>query len=1189
MRLKKLEIVGFKSFRDKVVLDFSHNISSIVGPNGCGKSNITDSIRWVMGEQRVKLLRGKKMDDVIFGGTQEVPPVGMAEVIMTLMNDGRDFPGPYAEFSEVTISRKLFRDGESEYAINKVPCRLIDVREFFMDTGVGTRSYSFVEQNSIANLIEAGPSERRQFIEEAAGISKYKSRKDAAVRKMEATKQNLIRLQDITREVKSQLNALSRQAKRAEEYRDLKKEIKEGELALALQKFSELLEKKQELDNARQALKTEEIQIRTKLEEDEAALESLKIELLDDEKSNAENQERLYSIKNAISIKEQSIEFIKGKLDDMATRKHQNAAEMDVLHIRLTGILKEMEALKQAGADNEETISALVNAVAKSQKIVDHQKQADMALHRDMDMKKGEYIDIVTRKSNVKNLMLQLERQIEETKRREDKDVRELDDCEHKLASVLALLDGLKTQMDIDRETLGTLSEKKRALSADIEDMEDELRTLNDHILEIKETISKKSARLASLKEFHEGYQWCNDGTKSIMSMVSKAGGNGLNRSGFVGLTADFIDVPREFETAVEAVLGEKLQYIIVKSQEDGADAIDYLRVHSLGRGSFVPFDVRQTLTGRMDFEHLRETERLIEKVNVHDEYKSIVDYLLGDVLLIKDLKEGIVLWRRNGFLGTFVTRDGDIINPSGVLTGGSSGSSEKGLLRNKREITETQEAVEKLGQNLREQIQRKTDVSAGLSEREAELDDCISELHELEIQINSGKKDCERYEDEKNLIEQRMKIIAFNRDNLKYEQAELIEKIDKAAQELRAFEAQEKVVNDDVAAIQEQWASLRGVLEESERTLTADKVRLASLEEKRKANAAALEKLFADQIALSKEIEEKKLATGTFEENTVALSRQVAEDQAALEHLYRDYDEAEVVLGEKKNKYSEKQQRLNALDAENREVKKSLDDKLKEINSLELEQHDVNLQVDNLYTGIYNRYYVDLYVAVKEFEKLEQGLIDEIYTKLKRSRDYIENFGEVNLMALNEYEQIKERHAFLTEQLADVNTSLNSLQRTISKINKISRTRFLETFNAVNAYFQDVFARVFRGGKGYLRLTDETDLLETGVEIDIQIAGKRTQNISLLSGGEKSLAAIALIFAIILHRPSPFLVLDEVDAALDDANVSLFNDLIKDIAARSQILMVTHNKKTMEVADHLFGITMQKDGISSLVSVNLN
>ncbi|MBN1664267.1 MAG: chromosome segregation protein SMC [Deltaproteobacteria bacterium] len=1188
MKLKRLEISGFKSFREKVVIDFSHSISAIVGPNGCGKSNITDAIRWVMGEQRIKILRGKKMDDVIFGGTEDAPPVGMAEVSMTLINDDHNFPGEYAEFSEVMIARKLFRDGESEYSINKTPCRLIDVKEFFMDTGVGARSYSFVEQNSIATLIEAGPDERRQFIEDAAGISKYKNRKDAAIRKMEATKQNLTRLQDITREVKSQMNVLSKQAKRAEEYRDLKKDMREAELTLALQTFSDLQEKKQERENALASLKSEEILVRTRLEEAEAALESLKAELLENEKFISENQEKIYSIKNTINIKEQGIEFIKGKQVDLASRKVKNTAEIEGLKSRLADVLHETDILKRARAEEEGNIRHVVDAVTESGKCVDQAKQADMNLHRNLDDRKSAYIDIVTKKTNLKNMLSQWERQVDELKRREDRDARELEDHEQKMQSVLSLLDGLKEQLDADREALAGLGERKRALLSEIEELEDELRSVDDEILEIKEESGKKSARLSSLKEFHEGYQWCNEGTKTIMSLAKKVGQDQSNSNGFVGLVADFIDVPKEYETAVESVLGEKLQYIVVKSQEDGANAIDYLRVHALGRGSFVPFEVKRSFVEANDFDHLRETEKLIEKVHVHDEYRGIVEYLLGDVLLIKNLQHGIALWRRNGFVGTFVTPDGDIINPSGVLTGGSNSNGERSLLKNKREIAEMEAALAGLSMSLRDKLARKTELAAMLSEREDELDACVSEHHELELALNGRKKDGERYEGEKSGLEQRIKIITFNRDNLKYEQTDVIEKIHQTKEDLSSFEVREQMINDEIAAVQEQWQTLRTQMEEAERTLTANKVLLASLEEKEKANAAALEKLEAAKNALTGEIDEKTREIETFGNDTQALTRQMTEDQEALEGLYKDYAAMEALLGDEKIKYQERQTALGSIDAETREMKKLLDQKFKELSALELEQHDLLIQADNLCAGIQTKYNADLNDLVLEFQKLDESVINDLIAKLTKGREHIDNFGEVNLMALNEYDQIKERHDFLTGQLNDVNASLVSLQRTITKINHISKTRFLDAFNAVNEHFQEVFARVFRGGKGLLRLTDETDLLETGVEIDIQIAGKRAQNVSLLSGGEKSLAAIALIFAIILHRPSPFLVLDEVDAALDDANVSLFNDLIRDIAVKSQTIMVTHNKKAMEVATHLFGVTMQKDGISTLVSVNL-
>ena len=593
MRLKKLEIAGFKSFLEKIVVDFSPGISGIVGPNGCGKSNIADAIRWVMGEQRVRTLRGKKMDDVIFNGSEEASPVGMAEVSMTLTADDQQFPGTFAEFSEVMITRRLFRDGESEYMINKIPCRLLDVREFFMGTGVGARTYSLVEQNSVASLVEAKPEERRQFIEEAAGISKYKSRKESAARKMEATQQNLLRLNDIIREVKSQLGAISRQAKKAEQYKALKKAVKEAELTVALQTYADLTERRNSREEAKNSLKNEELKIRTRLKGHEADLEALKTDVLEQENLISVHQEKLYETKNAINIKEQGIEFSRRKIADLTARRQKDLAEGEALKRREGETGDEIAALKAAAAEAEGTISGLRKGVADSGQTLDELRRMDRACREEQEEKKVRYIDIVTEKAKLKNTVASLARMIEDFGRREAHENREIEENRKRSAELSRTLEKLRSGLAAEEESLAELGGKREEIADELVRARGELAESDEKIAELREESSRKSSRLASLKEFDESYAWCNEGIKSLMTGGKGAGRQDLSRELFLGLVADHIRVPREYETAVEAVLGEKLQYVVVKNQTDGIRAIDYLKSSSLGRGSFVPLEVR--------------------------------------------------------------------------------------------------------------------------------------------------------------------------------------------------------------------------------------------------------------------------------------------------------------------------------------------------------------------------------------------------------------------------------------------------------------------------------------------------------------------------------------------------------------------------------------------------------------------
>ncbi|MDO9558927.1 MAG: chromosome segregation protein SMC [Syntrophales bacterium] len=1191
MKLKRVEITGFKTFREKIVLDFSDGITCVVGPNGCGKSNIVDALRWVMGEQRVKTLRGKKMEDVIFNGAQGADAVGVAEVSMILTADAGGFPGVYTECSEVMVARKLFRDGESEYTLNKIPCRLLDVREFFMGTGVGARTYSLVEQNSVAMLVEAKPEERRQFIEEAAGISKYKSRKEAAMRRMDQTQQNLVRVHDITREVKGQLNAVSRQAKRAEQYKALKQDIREAELTLALQVYADLLQERQARGRALTAVREQETALKTQMDAGEASLHGLKVEILDGETRLAEAQESLYQIRNAISVKEQGIEHATQKAAELSARKQKDLAEIELLRLKQEESARELQDLRTLTGQLQVRIGELRQAVTDQRQGFEERKQKQQSLFRELDEKKVQYVDIAAEKAKFKNMLVGFQKGIEDLQRRDERDRRELSEHGKRREDLGRLLVKLAGERQSAGEALTSFTQQADRAADEQQRARQLLQEIDEEIAAVKEDMGRKSSRLTSLKEFQEHYEGCQDGVKSLMAEDKEEAMEGFSRDVFCGLVADHMDVPQQYETAVEAVLGEKLQYIIVKRQEDGLKAIDYLKNYSLGRGSFVPLEVRQHASGRdpADYNHLKGAVRLMDQVQVPEDFKAIADYLLGDVLLIPSLSNGISLWKQNGFRGTFVTPDGDLVNPQGVLTGGNGKSGETSLLRNRREITELQAELGELEASLKEMMDGKKKAGALIFEWEEEHRRLRAELHRTELDMAGKTKDLERFEDELKRLEQRIRVLDFNREQARTEENDAVLRIQGIRQELAAHAEREKDLNEQMTALQAQWEAMQTDLEKASASLTAEQVLLGSLEEKKEANLRAGERLDQDHEQRTAEMEVRIRDVQGHDDQIQALTASVAIDQEALGGLYREFRQLDGVLLQRKTSQEAQDASLRRQEARIGDLKKALDQAAREVHELEMSHREISVKMENLRQNIQSKYQVDIEPLLKEFGGLGEAAAESLKAKLDKNRHALEQFGEVNLLALSEYEDLKRRFDFLTAQAADLHHSLETLQKTIARINAITRERFAETFAAVNACFRDVFIRIFPGGRGELRLTDDADMLETGVDIDIQIPGKKAQNISLLSGGEKSLAAIALIFAIILYRPTPFLILDEVDAALDDANILLFNRLITDISAGSQIVMITHNKRTMEAASHLFGVTMQNDGISTIVSVNLN
>lgn len=1182
MKLKRLEISGFKSFRDKIIIDFSKGVNAIVGPNGCGKSNVVDAIRWVMGEQRVKALRGKKMDDVVFNGSEDAAPVSMAEVVMTLSSNGSSFPGVYGELTEVSISRKVVLDGESEYCINRVPCRLLDIKEFFMGTGVGARTYSLVEQGSVSSLVEAKPEDRRLYIEDAAGVSKYKSRKEAAVRKMEATKQNILRLNDIHKEVKSQLGAIARQAKKAEQYKEIKLRIKDTELVLSQQGFAKLSERNAALQDARSKSSEQAEMVKAQMQAKESALEEIKAKLLESDELINGRQTQLYEIKNSINIKEKNIDFSRRRMTEASQRKEADQAEIDSMEHKKSGLILEVDNLQKKAQDAYDQMARLQTELDEGQREVQGLLEGDREINSRLEEHKIRYIDVMQDLAKFNNIITSLNKSMDDFKKREEREVREIEQDRSRLSELTEKLQSLAAALLAEEEEISRLMDQKEATADELERSRSDLQIVEERIVQIKEDTGGKSSRLQSLSEFQAAFKWSNDGVKKVIETQE-------NPDTFYGVVADHINVPREYESAVEAVLGDKLQYVVVKNQEEGLRAIDYLKNYQLGRGSFVPVELRGSYAETYSAEHLQDAEPLLRKVVVQEEFKKIADCLLGDVLLTPSIETGINLWKKNGFRGTFVTPDGDTISPHGVLTGGSGSAVEKNLLATKREISELQKEVARLSTELEGQLQEKKKLSSSISRWDEELNGLKNRSHLLEIEINGRKKDLERFEDEAGRLKQRVSVLEYNRQNIKTEEAQAQQKLIEIKEEFLQKEAAEKELNEIISVFNSRRQQSRAAIDAQEKRLTEKKVLLASLAEKKEADLRTVTRLQHDIGVNQSEAARKREEIVACERQAAELASTIEAEQTALQSLYQALSSCESVLTEVKEKRVLEDDLLKDQESEIREIKKKLEDSQRQANELEMQCREAALNIENLQKAVAEKHNVDLAAMMTDFTMVGDDRIVELTALLEKDKQTIENFGEVNLLALNEYAELDQRNQFLTTQLADLNESLASLQRTITRINKISRERFAETFAAVNECFKKTFAHIFPGGRGELLLTDESDLLETGVDIDIQIPGKKAQSVSLLSGGEKSLAAIALIFAILLYRPTPFLILDEVDAALDDANTNLFNRLIRDVAESSQVIMITHNKSTMEVADTLFGVTMQKLGISSLVSVNLN
>ncbi len=1190
MKLRRIEIAGFKSFREQVSLDLSPGISAIVGPNGCGKSNIVDAVRWAMGEQRVKSLRGKAMDDVIFSGSEESAQVGLAEVSLILSRGEHPFPGALADCAEVMITRRIRRDQENEYLINRTRVRHLDVREFFLGTGVGVKSYSLVEQNSVVMLIESKPEDLRYFIEEAAGISKYRGRREIATRKLEATRQNLLRLTDVIQEVKKGLNSTSRQAKRAEQYRELKREIKEGEIVLALQVSKGLLATREDLAALVEGSRDEEAALNTELANLEASFEEIKQKAQEHEQIHLKNQEDIYRIKSALDIKEQEIAFAEARTAELSAREDKDQKEAADLKRREREMAEESGRLLGQIKEAEEKLQGLKEMIEQGDGEI---KQGRLVLRRmqeEREEKKVRLFDAAQEKTKLENQLSNLKRSGEDLQRRQESAAREEREQSLRADELAARVDLLKGSLGDNEKTLDLRKDRIRALISERDLAREALGELEVRLSELNLQKGGKGARLQSLTEFRDGYTWLSDGPRSIMNRCRDPREGRLNGASFLGLLADLIEVSEGYETAVEAALGDKLQYIAVASQGDALEGIGYLKSRSLGRGSFIALDMKPAGLNeqKASAKNGEDTVRLAEVVKFRQDFQEIGESLLGDIYLTGGIETGLGLWRQNGLRRTFVTPEGDLISPEGVIAGGYTGGGQGNILKIKREMSEIETELTGLDREIDSVKEERQTLQTNLNYRQEELAQLRSDEHRLDLLINGQKKDLERYQDELRRVKQRLGAVGINISQLTREIDDGKGRIGEIQRDLKEKANQESVLKADLEEWKGGLTEAEKDLEEKERRLTEEKIVLTACNERRLANikeqtriATASGELQGRKEKLEAGIEENRLTRAE-----VAAALEGKKEEVKI--LWARLEKGESLIAQTREGLTLLEESLKTLQEKAAKKKGLLLGLSVRIVEKERALRETAFQLEAMQSAFASNYQIDLFASLEGFEMLPEGEITGLKTAVQKKKEALESFGEVNLLALEEYERYKERYDFLSSQTVDLKSSIEALMKTIGRINQVSRRRFAETFAAVNENFREIFSLVFSGGRGNLRLTNEEDLLSTGIDMDIQIPGKKVQSLGLLSGGEKTMSAIALIFSILRYRPAPFIVLDEVDAALDDANIGVFNRLVCDIAKNSQVIVVTHNKLTMEAADNLYGITMQKQGISSVISVKL-
>lgn len=1180
MRLKSLELFGFKSFVDRTVIQFESGITAVVGPNGAGKTNCVDAIRWVMGEQSAKRLRGAEMQDVIFNGTNVRPAVGMAQVILRFdLTDGKA-PAGFTDYSEIEVERRLYRSGESEYAINKVPCRLRDVIDLFLGTGVGTKAYSIVEQGKIEQILSAKPEQRRLVIEEAAGVSKFKNRKEAALRRIESTQANLARLKDVIAEIKRQLNSLNRQARRAERYKKLYDELKEKELKLTAARFEKLSGQKEKLQADQIDREQDEAGLAARMAEAEAKIEEERLNLTAMEQELSDVQEKFYMRQNAVKLHETTLGYQTSKSRDL-TRQLENAGqEVESVRQKQNKTGEEIDRLNQfqvqadvAAEQGREKIAQIEPDLQEASRVCGQWQGATEQTNKEILEGVGGVAETQAHFEYLEKRELELEGRIGQAQAEVDALDKRLKELDKRIARADQALQNCK-QLSLKFQEEGSV------LQRELNQKREVLQQASQQLDLQKGELATRASRLESLATIQKNWEGFAEGVRNVLQASDG------KLEGVYGAVSDMIATEAQYEPAVSAVLGEKLQYVVVKSQKEGLSAVEYLKTQSLGRSTFIPLDVQVAGKSQAAVEAEGVLGSLTEKVRFKDDCQKIAQYLFGDCLLVEDLQKALNLWSVNHPQKTLVTLSGEVLDPAGVLSGGSGASTES-LLRVKRHIEELTQEVAQWQTTVSRTETEVLDLREKIERLEERLQTIHRDHHGEEIRMVHQEKDSLHLAEEKARTHQERDRLSLEIARTLDEKRELESAREAAILELEKRLARqqelEKKLREDQQGLGQAAVKRDRLAEEC----LKEKARVAHLDEEAGRVALELEKAVQNKLEFQETLARKRLEIGEAQRQIENLKAGQITERQALETALKEKEILQRRQTELKTDYEAKARAVQEREAGLREERKQLQQFLSQKHDQELRLQEVGNQLAVLADQMMERYKVDIsQYPVAIGSEIDWEAEGQAVVELK---DQLEKLGSVHVGALAEYDELKERHDFLSKQEADLEKSLEDLKKAIQKINRISRERFFSIFEAVNAKFQEVFPRLFKGGRAKLILVDEQNLLETGVEIYAQPPGKKLQSITLLSGGEKALTAVALIFSIFLIKPSPFCLLDEVDAPLDDANIDRFNDQVRAMTAQSQFIIITHNKRTMERADCLYGVTMEEAGVSKVVSVRLN
>lgn len=1182
MYLKRVEIAGFKSFADRTELEFPTGVTAVVGPNGSGKSNIADAVRWVLGEQSAKSLRGAKMEDVIFAGSDSRKAVNYSEVSLTLDNSSSTLP---IDFTEVTVTRRLYRSGESEYFINKSQCRLKDITELFMDTGLGKEAYSIIGQGKIEEVLSNKSEERRGIFEEAAGIVKYKTRKREAEKKLDETETNLIRISDIISEIEEQIDPLHEQAKKARSYKELREQLKNLEIGLYVynielvhERWRESQQKVKDLEQAQMNLSVEVNSRDAKIEEKRWQINRLDQDLEERQQLLLGNVQQLEKLEGELKVLEEREKNANenravsaAKMERLLQKREELNQQIEKQNQEREQIRDELEALKKELREEEERFEGITTR-----------------LEGDLEQLKSDYIDLLGELAAARNEHKNIEQHRTTGELKKARTVEEINDQKDRCASLLQEIEQIQQQLHQLANDIEQALSHYRAKSQEQHALKEEQAKLAGLRRQKEKQRVEIGSRIEAYKEMQADFAGFNQGVKEIL----KARDTKLK--GIHGAVAELINVPQKYEIAIEIALGNALQNVVVENEEMGRTAIHFLKQHNLGRATFLPLSVMKSRRPSISDEKQLLQEKGVyglaaDLISFSDTYRSVIENLLGSVVIANDLEIANRVAKLTGHRYRIVTLDGDIVNPGGSMTGGAIKQKSNNLLGRGRAIEE----LEAVWQNIDQELTRFDQQEQVLHEQEQSI---LSELEEMRSHGESLRQQ-----------EQELKQL-LTREQTEYKNQE---------QRLTFLQQEQQLLQEDLQLNENQYSQVAERLQKFERDETAMKTAIELADQNKKDQESSKDEMSAKITNMKVSIAQARQLLDSKDEGITRLQTEMKDNDAerslldqelqqlftllaereAMEATYKEELEKqrnakndttqhiEQKRGERHRIHEEMEQLENGTKEYRRELRQIEDQLHKEV----VKENRFEVELDNLLDKLREEYELTFEAAKEEYPPPSDEDVTLVRQDVFRLKRDITALGDVNLGAIEEYDRLKERHEFLSHQSEDLRAARISLYQVIHEMDQEMKKRFIESFEQISHHFRIVFTQLFGGGRADLILTDPSEVLETGIEIVAQPPGKKLQNLALLSGGERALTAIALLFAILRVRPVPFCVLDEVEAALDEANVYRFASYLKEFSAETQFIVITHRKGTMEGADVLYGVTMEGSGVSKLVSVKLD